>query len=145
MSSGTSVVDPGAPVRLRGAGCLEAVASAAAVERAYAAAAASPPGPVEVGADVVAALWTGRPCTQQAVMGHAVGALATALIVAVTLTGFDLVLVGEAWAESGEVLLAPLRPRSRATDLPAECRDRAAALGERAGCLGAACLAWDLT
>ena len=67
-------------------------------------------------------------------------------VMAVTLTGVDLVLVGGGLAQSGDLLLEPLR-REVAAALtfqrpPTLVR---AALGDRAGCLGAACLAWDLT
>ena len=65
---------------------------------------------------------------------------------AVTLTGVDLVLVGEGLAQSGDLLLEPLR-RDVAGALTFQRPPvlRRAALGDRAGCLGAACLAWDLT
>jgi glucokinase len=62
----------------------------------------------------------------------------------VTITGVDLVLVGGGLAESGAALLDPLRAdvASRLT-FQRPPRLEQAALGERAGCLGAACLAWD--
>ena len=77
-------------------------------------------------------------------MGPAVAALAQAIVATVTLTGVDLVLVGGGLAESGATLLAPLRAdvASRLT-FQRPPRIGAAALGDRAGCLGAACLAWD--
>lgn len=137
-------VEPGGPRCGCGAlGCLEAVSSAAAIERAY----ADRLGLSErVGADVVAALVARGDADATAVWDHAVGALARALVMAVTLTGIDLVLVGGGLAQSGEVLLAPLR-RATAGALTFQRvpRMQRAALGDRAGCLGAACLAWDLT
>jgi len=55
------------------------------------------------------------------------------------------VLLGGGLAESGETLLAPLRADldSRLT-FQRRPRLAKAALGDRAGCLGAACLAWDV-
>lgn len=124
-------------------GCLEAVSSAAAIERAY----ADRLGLSErVGADVVAALVAEGDADATAVWDHAVGALARALVMAVTLTGIDLVLVGGGLAQSGEVLLEPLRRETAgALTFQRVPRMQRAALGDRAGCLGAACLAWDLT
>lgn len=144
---GHVVVDPGGPECGCGArGCLEAVASAAAVERAYAAVAATPPGPGgRVSAEELAALVDAGDVAAQQVWEVAVEALATAVTAAVTLTGVDLVLVGGGLAESGETLLGPLRTavRGRLTfqRMP---RIERPMLGDRAGCLGAACLAWDL-
>jgi glucokinase len=65
---------------------------------------------------------------------------------AVTLTGVDLVLVGGGLAQSGELLLEPLRREvAGALTFQRPPTIARAALGDRAGCLGAACLAWDLT
>ncbi|MDF2094045.1 ROK family protein [Knoellia sp. 3-2P3] len=141
---GHVVVEPGGPVCGCGAhGCLEAVSSASAIERAY----AHRLGLAEqVTAKEIGALVAQGDPDAVAVWGHAVGALARAVVMAVTLTGVDLVLVGGGLAQSGDLLLEPLR-RDVAGALtfqrpPAIAR---AALGDRAGCLGAACLAWDLT
>ena len=145
---GHVVVDPEGPECGCGArGCLEAIASAAAVERAYAALSPSAPTPGErVGADRVAALVDAGDVAAQQVWDAAVEALARAVNMAVTLTGVDLVLVGGGLAESGETLLAPLRTavRERLTFQRVPRIERAV-LGDRAGCLGAACLARDLT
>jgi glucokinase len=137
-------VEPGGPRCGCGAfGCLEAVSSAAAIERAYAQRCRLD---APVGADTVAALVAqGDPAATE-VWAGAVSALARAVVMAVTLTGVDLVLVGGGLAQSGDLLLEPLR-REVAAALtfqrpPTLVR---AALGDRAGCLGAACLAWDLT
>ena len=141
---GHVVVEPGGPVCGCGArGCLEAVSSASAIERAY----AHRLGLAEqVTAKEIGALVAQGDPDAVAVWGHAVGALVRAVVMAVTLTGVDLVLVGGGLAQSGDLLLEPLR-RDVAGALtfqrpPAIAR---AALGDRAGCLGAACLAWDLT
>ena len=145
---GHVIVEPGGPVCGCGArGCLEAVSSAAAIERSYAARLASAGGPGDrVGADRIATLVAGGDELATAVWDHAVAALGRAVVMAVSLTGVDLVLLGGGLAQSGDLLLDPLR-REVAGALtfqrpPTLAR---AALGERAGCLGAACLAWDLT
>jgi glucokinase len=78
------------------------------------------------------------------VWARAVAALAQAIVATVTITGVDLVLIGGGLAESGAALLDPLRTdiASRMTFLSPPRLDRAA-LGVRAGSMGAACLAWD--
>jgi glucokinase len=78
------------------------------------------------------------------VWARAVAALAQAVVATVTITGVDLVLIGGGLAESGATLLDPLRAdvASRLTFQRPPRLERAA-LGVRAGCLGAACLAWD--
>ena len=75
---------------------------------------------------------------------RAVAALAQAIVATVTITGVDLVLIGGGLAESGAALLDPLRAdvASRLTFQRPPRLERAA-FGVRAGCLGAACLAWD--
>jgi glucokinase len=119
-------------------GCLETVASAAAVERAYRTGDGFPRT-----AQQVAALAAGGDPHARAVWAGAVGHLATAIRSAATLTGIDLVVVGGGLAESGEQLLGPLR-RGLADGrrFPRPVRVVGAALGDRAGCLGAAVLAW---
>jgi glucokinase len=137
---GHLVIDPvGPPCGCGATGCLEVIASAAAIEREYAARAGYPAAAEEVAARASA----GDP-NAAAVWARAVGALAQALVAAVTITGVDLVLIGGGLAESGAALLDPLRAdvASRLT-LQRPPRLEKAAFGERAGCLGAACLAWD--
>ena len=129
-----------------GRGCLEAVSSASAVEKAYAemtGGASDRAG--RLGAEGIAALVADGDPHAQAVWARAVDALARAIVMAITLTGVDRVLIGGGLAQSGEVLMAPLRARI----LGALTFQRPpvlalAALGDRAGCLGAACLAWDI-
>jgi glucokinase len=137
---GHMVVDPSGPPCACGAvGCLETIGSAAAVERAFAVQA----GERRTAEQVAALVATGDPVATLVWQG-AVSALGAAVAATVTLTGVDLVLVGGGLAESGETLLAPLR-----ADLDGRLtfqrrpRVQKAALGDRAGCLGAACLAWD--
>ena len=138
---GHMVIDPAGPPCACGAvGCLETIGSAAAVERAHAAQTGE-----WLPAERVAALAVAGDPAASRVWGRAVSALGAAIAATVTLTGVDLVLVGGGLAESGETLLAPLR-----ADLDARLtfqrrpRIAKAALGDRAGCLGAACLAWDV-
>jgi glucokinase len=137
---GHLVVDPaGPPCGCGATGCLEVIASAAAIEREYAARTGHPAAAEEVavraseGDPDAAAVWT-----------RAVAVLAQAIVATVTITGVDLVLIGGGLAESGAALLDPLRTEvaSRITFQHPPRLERAA-LGARAGCLGAACLAWD--
>jgi glucokinase len=137
---GHVVVDPTGPrCRCGAAGCLEAIASAAAVERAYAARSgrAAP-------AEEIASRTQAGDVDAVAVWEVATEALARAIVATVTITGVDLVLLGGGLAESGDVLLAPLRADvARRLTFQRPPRIVRAALGDRAGCLGAACLAWD--
>ena len=138
---GHVVVAPGGPLCGCGArGCLEAIASASAIERAYAAATGE-----RVGGDAIAQLVDEGDEAAGAVWATAVDALARAVVITTTLTGVSRVLVGGGLARSGELLLAPLREAVQASltfqPMPAIVQ---AALGDRAGCLGAACLAFDL-
>ncbi len=137
---GHMVVDPaGTPCACGAVGCLETVGSAAAVERAYAATTGR-----RCSAEQVAALTVGGDPAAARVWEQAVSALGAAIAATATLTGVDLVLLGGGLAESGETLLGPLRADVDAR-LTFQRRPRLekAALGDRAGCLGAACLAWD--
>lgn len=136
---GHVVIDPDGPVCPCGQrGCLELLASASAVELRYAAAA----GTRHTAREVAALAAAGDP-QASTVWREAVRALGAALTIVVTLTGVRTIVVGGGLAQSGEQLLAPLR-----TDLAARFtfqrmpRVVGAALGDRAGALGAACLAW---
>jgi glucokinase len=138
---GHVVVVPDGPQCGCGAhGCLESLASASSIERAYAAATG-----VELDGAAIAALVAGADPHAVGVWSTAVDALARAVVLTTTLTGVSLVLVGGGLARSGEVLLSPLRAAVRDSltfqRMPTIVE---AALGDRAGCLGAACLAWDL-
>lgn len=138
---GHVVVDPGGPLCACGArGCLEAVASASAIARAYAARTGR-----QVAAEQVAALVAQGDPGAAEVWDTAVEALSRAVVMAVTLTGVDLVLVGGGLARSGSLLLDPLRAAvDRSLTFQRRPRIVEASLGDRAGCLGSACLAWDL-
>ncbi len=137
---GHLVVDPaGPPCPCGGNGCLEVISSAAAVEREYAALSGR-----LVDAEAVARLASAGQPAAVAVWSRAVRALAQAIVATVTITGVELVLVGGGLAESGETLLGPLRSEiSERLTLQRPPDVTRAALGDRAGCLGAACLAWD--
>ena len=79
-----------------------------------------------------------------AVWERAVWALARAILATITLTGIDLVVVGGGLAQSGETLLAPLRAEIEALrTFQRPPRIVTPRLADWAGCLGAACLAWD--
>ncbi|MFG2194640.1 ROK family protein [Streptomyces sp. NPDC048639] len=139
---GHIVVRPGGPDCGCGqAGCLETLASASAVARAWAAASGDPEADA---ADCAKAVESGDP-RALAVWDEAIGALADGLVTGLTLLDPRTLIIGGGLAEAGETLFSPLR---------AAVEDRItfqtvphivpAALGDNAGCLGAGLLAWDL-
>ncbi|GAA2707291.1 MULTISPECIES: ROK family protein [Streptomyces] len=124
-----------------GRGCLETLASASAVSRAWAEASGDPAADaagcaraVEAGDERARAVWQ-----------RAVDALADGLVVAVSLLDPGTLIIGGGLAEAGGTLFAPLRAavaeRVTFRKLPLIVP---AALGDAAGCLGAGLLAWDL-
>ncbi|GGK14363.1 sugar kinase [Streptomyces camponoticapitis] len=139
---GHVVVRPDGPVCGCGqTGCMEALASAAAVTRAWAAASGDPEADA---ADCAKAVASGDP-RAAAVWADAVDALAAGLVTALTLLDPRRLIIGGGLAEAGETLFTPLRAavEERVTfqKLPEIVP---AALGDTAGCLGAGLLAWDL-
>ncbi|WP_228974318.1 ROK family protein [Streptomyces sp. DH12] len=139
---GHIVVRPGGPACGCGArGCLETLASAAAVTRAWAEASGDPDADAADCAEAVAA------GDERAVRvwQDAVDALADGLVTALTLLDPRTLIIGGGLAEAGETLFTPLRAavaervtfQQRPAIVPA-------ALGDTAGCLGAGLLAWDL-
>ncbi|WP_411089910.1 ROK family protein [Streptomyces sp. 061-3] len=122
-------------------GCLETLASASAVSRAWAAASGDPEADA---ADCAKAVESGDPAAVQ-VWQNAVDALAAGLVTALTLLDPRTLIIGGGLAEAGETLFVPLRAavEERVTfqKLP---HIVPAALGDTAGCLGAGLLAWDL-
>nr|WP_065848749.1 ROK family protein [Streptomyces mutomycini] len=122
-------------------GCLETLASAAAVSRAWAAASGDPDADA---ADCAEAVASGDPVALR-VWQDAVEALAAGLVTALTLLDPRTLIIGGGLAEAGETLFTPLRAavEERVTfqKLP---HIVPAALGDTAGCLGAGLLAWDL-
>ena len=132
-------VDPGGwPCRCGGHGCLETIASAAAIAARYEERTGHALGAAEVarraaeGDPVAAAVW-----------GEALEALASALAAYVTLLAPELIVVGGGLAQVGEQLLGPLRSALESR-LSFQRRPRlvGAQLGDEAGRLGAALLAW---
>ncbi|HET6533248.1 MAG TPA: ROK family protein [Actinoplanes sp.] len=138
---GHVIVRPGGPPCGCGArGCLESLASASAIGRRY----AELSGVSGVVAfDVAARAAAGEPLAT-AVWTEAVEALADGLLTAQALYDAGVIVLGGGLAEAGEALLAPLRTalHQRITfhRVPQLVR---AALGDTAGCLGAALLALD--
>jgi glucokinase len=133
-------VDPhGPPCPCGGTGCLEVIASAAAVGREY----SSRTGELVDARTVAERVVEGDPVAA-AVWARAISALARAIVATITLTGIDLVLVGGGLAQSGETLLSPLRAEVEALrTFQRPPRIVPPVLADWAGCLGAACLAWD--
>ncbi|MFB7007771.1 MULTISPECIES: ROK family protein [unclassified Streptomyces] len=122
-------------------GCLETLASASAVTRAWAAVSGDPTADA---ADCAKAVESGDPAAVE-VWRNAVDALAAGLVTALTLLDPRALIIGGGLAEAGETLFTPLRAavEERVTfqKLP---HIVPAALGDTAGCLGAGLLAWDL-
>lgn len=139
---GHIVVRPGGPACGCGQrGCLETLASASAVSRAWAAACGDPAADAAQCAEAVEA---GDERAREVWLA-AVGALADGLVTAITLLDPRTLIIGGGLAEAGETLFTPLRAavEERVTfqRLP---HIVPAALGDTAGCLGAGLLAWDL-
>ncbi|GGR87144.1 sugar kinase [Streptomyces nojiriensis] len=139
---GHIVVRPGGPACGCGQhGCLETLASAAAVSRAWAAASGDPGADA---ADCAEAVASGDARAREVWLA-AIGALADGLVTAITLLDPRTLIIGGGLAEAGETLFTPLRTavEERVTfqRLP---HIVPAALGDTAGCLGAGLLAWDL-
>jgi glucokinase len=138
---GHVVVLPGGPKCGCGqAGCLEAIASASSVARRYFELTDQ-----EITArDVVVRASAGEPAATQ-IWSETIDALADGLRIGITLHDPDLIILGGGLAEAGAALLEPLTDAVRARltfqTMPAVTR---AALGDEAGCLGAAVLALDL-
>lgn len=150
---GHIVVEPdGRPCGCGNRGCLEAVASAAAIAARYAEwRGGTEHNGEESGehsdridtAEVVARASGGERIAAQ-VWDQAIDALATVLASYVCLLAPDRIVIGGGLASAGETLLHPLRERLAARltfqPLPALV---AAELGELAGSLGAALSAWE--
>lgn len=137
---GHAIVDPGGAVCGCGArGCLETLGSAAAIARRYAALSGEP---VRGAQEVAERVRAGDPAAQ-AVWADAIGALATALTMAVVLIAPEVIVIGGGLAESGDTLFAPLRAEvERRLTFHRRPEIVPAALGDNAGCIGAGLLAW---
>jgi glucokinase len=137
---GHIVVRPGGPKCGCGLyGCLEALASASALQRSY----FEVTGEVASAAEIAAKVRTDKRAKR--VWDDLVDALSDGLLTGQALYDPELVVIGGGLAESGELLLNPLRRafKKKATfhRVPKIVR---AKLGDEAGCLGAALLALDL-
>ncbi|HEU4948882.1 MAG TPA: ROK family protein [Kribbella sp.] len=121
-------------------GCLETVASAAAVARRYGART----GRTVAGArEVLERLAAGDP-DAAAVWNDALAALVDALVLYTTLVAPTRIAIGGGLVGAGETLLKPLREGIAARLTFQRVPEIVAAeLGEEAGCLGAALMAWD--
>ncbi|MPZ94682.1 MAG: ROK family protein [Propionibacteriales bacterium] len=135
---GHVVVRPGGPRCGCGArGCLEAVASASSIARAYRSASGND---VAGAADVVARL--GQDAVADAVWAEATTALADGLLIATALLAPGAIVLGGGLAEAGASLVDPvaasMRERATAVTVPPLLT---AAHGSRAGVVGAALIA----
>jgi glucokinase len=136
---GHLVVRPGVPCACGRDGCLEAVASAAAIARRYTGLSGND---VAGAHDVAARLDTDAVARQ--VWQDAVEALADALDILSLLVSPARVVIGGGLSRAGEALLAPLRvslDQRVAIVHPAELTT--STLGDRGGVIGAALLARD--
>jgi glucokinase len=121
-------------------GCLEAIASAAAIARRYSARSGRR---VAGAADVVRAAATGDP-DAQVVWDEALDALAAALAWLASVLAPEAVVIGGGLSRAGDALLDPLNARiPRHLSFQRVPRLVPAALGDRAGCMGAGLLALD--
>lgn len=137
---GHVVVRPGGPAcGCGGRGCLETVASAGAIARAYSRAS----GRTVTGALQVRNL-LGQDPVADAVWAEAVDALADGLTTVCALLSPARIVVGGGLSAAGETLLTPLRSRmvdkATVTTVPEVVT---AELGGRAGVIGAAMAAWQ--
>ncbi|MGW3469254.1 ROK family protein [Saccharopolyspora sp. NPDC000995] len=130
----------GEPCGCGSSGCVEAVASSAAVARRYRART----GRDVSGEDVAAAVRAGDP-DAQAVWQDAIDALAKGLLVLVTVAAPECIVLGGGFAQAEELLLEPLRARLDGMLAAYHRRPhlKLAELGDTAGCLGAALLATE--
>lgn len=129
------------PCACGGRGCLEAIASAAAVARRYGERAGVR---VDGSRDVADRVRHGDPVAAE-VWDETLDALARGLAALVGVVAPEVIAVGGGFAESRDLVIEPLRARleSRLT-FQRKPRIVAAELGDRAGCVGAGLLAWDL-
>jgi glucokinase len=125
------------PCACGGRGCLEAIASAAAIARRYTARSGRP---AAGAAEVLAA----RDPDALAVWDEALDALAGALAWIASVLAPETVVIGGGLSQAGPALFDPLNERiPRRLTFQRVPRLVPAALGDRAGCMGAALLAVD--
>lgn len=120
-------------------GCLESITSASAVARRY----AERTGETITAAQVVTRAMAGNDAAA-AIWAETVDVLADGLLIGVTLYDPDMIVLGGGLSEARELLLEPvaaaLAGKLTFQTMPAI---RRAGLGDEAGMLGAAMLAWD--
>ncbi|MFC5056889.1 ROK family protein [Saccharothrix xinjiangensis] len=122
-------------------GCVEARASSAAIARRYAQRAKVP---VNGAAEVAERLRAGDP-DAKVVWDEAVDALARGILLVAALLGPEAVVLGGGLALAGPLLTDPLGQRlDELVTFQRRPELRPAALGDEAGCLGAALLAIDM-
>ncbi|HEY2280751.1 MAG TPA: ROK family protein [Streptosporangiaceae bacterium] len=143
-------VGSGLPCPCGSRGCLETVASAAAIARRYTERSGrSVAGALDVAGRLGADTGDGRPgggdADAQAVWDEAVDALAFVLAVTAAVAAPELIIIGGGLSGAGDVLLEPLRRGVAARVTPPQRHPELvrAVLGEQAGLLGAALLAWE--
>ncbi|REE98736.1 ROK family protein [Thermomonospora umbrina] len=134
------VTPDGPPCPCGGRGCLEVYASASSVGRRYTE--LHTDGTPVSAAEVAQRVAAGESAAVE-IWQDAVDALATALHTYTTICAPRLIVIGGGLSESGDLLLDPLR-KALETRLTFQRPPRIvrAALGDRAGLLGAALLAW---
>jgi glucokinase len=133
-------VGHGEPCSCGGRGCVEALASAAAIARRYAAASGRP---VAGAAEVAERMVAGDPVARRT-WTEATDALGLALAWTSVVLAPQAILVGGGLALSGGLLLEPLgEAMGRHLGVVRRPRLLPGALGDDAGFLGAALLAWE--
>jgi glucokinase len=134
-------VEDSEPCACGGRGCLETVASAAAIARRYAQRSGRP---VSGASEVLSHARSGDPVAT-GVWHEAVEYLAQALAVGASMVGPELVVVGGGLSLAGDALLTPLAKRLEELLTLQRLPDIVpATLGDRAACLGAGLLAWEI-
>lgn len=123
-----------------GTGCVEAVASAAAVARRYSRITGID---VEGSKEVAERVVQGDPAAKE-VWDEAVEALATAMAWTSGVIGCEIIVVGGGMAIAGDLLMTPLRAATKQKLNILRCPEIVTAeLGDEAGCLGAAMIGWE--
>ena len=137
-------VGSGLPCPCGATGCLETVASAAAIARRYTERSGRPAsGALDVAGRLGSGAGPGDP-DARVVWDEAVDALAFVLAVTAAVAAPELIVIGGGLSGAGDVLLEPLRRQVAARVTPPQRQPELvrAALGDQAGLLGAALLAW---
>jgi glucokinase len=130
----------GEPCTCGGRGCVEAVASAAAIARRYAAASGRP---LSDASEVAERMAAGDPAARR-VWADATEALALALAWTSVVLAPQAILLGGGLARSGKLLFEPIRQAlGRHLGVVRQPRLVPATLQDEAGVLGAALLAWE--